>query len=94
MTPKEARGILGMVNGYSSEPIAYVKKLFADKVRAMHPDLGGAGGNLDNIKEARDVLIASLGGESACKQCRGRGYIKARMGSVECGRCGGEGTAI
>lgn len=90
MTPREARRILGMVNGYTVEA---VREMWLSKVRAAHPDAGGCGGNLDDITTARDVLISALGGETSCKQCLGRGYIKARLGSVECGRCGGEGTA-
>ncbi len=90
MTPREARRILGMVNGYTVEGVETQFRVFA---KANHPDNGGTGLGLCDAKEARDVLISALGGETACNQCLGRGYIKARLGSVECGRCNGEGTA-
>jgi hypothetical protein len=90
MTPKTAREILGMVNGYTVDE---VQQHFNAYVKAHHPDTGGDGVGLGDAKEARDVLISALGGEIGCTQCLGRGRVRGRLGSVECANCHGEGQA-
>jgi hypothetical protein len=64
---------------------------FRRKVKEDHPDAGGNGGDMALLTEAKDLLVAALCGKNTCVQCSGRGTIKARLGSVECGKCHGEG---
>ena len=86
MTPLEARAVLGIEGAYTSEGIQARAR---EMMRLAHPDNGGDGKGISAVKEARGVLLASLSGENTCKQCNGRGYIKARLGSVECAACSG-----
>lgn len=48
---------------------------------------------MDSIKTSRDILVRQLdaGEDNACVQCKGRGIVRATMGSRHCGACNGTG---
>jgi len=94
MTLQAARKLLGLLNGYTAET---VRAAFVAAVRKAHPDAGEIAGadvgrDVHALVEAKDLLLANLGGETPCPQCKGVGYVRARVGVIDCGRCGGEGT--
>lgn len=48
---------------------------------------------MDSLKGARDLLMRQIAAPSnnACVQCKGRGMVRAKMGSRPCGACNGTG---
>ena len=87
MTPRRAAIRLGLaLEGLDVEK---VNAAFAAKLRAAHPDTGGAGGGseIKELKEARNLLrryLAGIAGE--CIACGGTGrvHIKGTFMSVAC----------
>lgn len=65
---------------------------FCNAVKASHPDTGGEGADMDQLRQARNFLVLNLNGQNnACVQCRGRGMVQARVGMRPCGACKGTG---
>lgn len=89
MTKEQARAILKLHNGFT---IADVRRAFVAACNACHPDKGNTTGDLDDIVQARDLLLANALGDLTCNQCKGNGYIRGKIGVYDCGRCGGTGT--
>lgn len=90
MTELQARKILQLPERHT---VAEVRAAFVARCNALHPDSGGTGGDLAQVLEARDLLIGKAKDELPCTQCKGRGYIRARIGVQPCGKCDGKATA-
>jgi hypothetical protein len=86
MTPLVASRILKLSNGYTADDVR------AAFVREVNVNFSNPHADMDQITKAKDTLLGNLAGEFACVQCNGVGYVRGRVGSVECSRCGGEGT--
>lgn len=85
----EARKILHISNGYTEQT---VRDAFFIRLHEQHPDCGGGGGDIDRLKQARDVMLEKLGVKTPCPQCKGRGTVSLRFGVIDCTRC--EGTGV
>lgn len=70
-----------------------VQAAFSAAVKAAHPDNGGTGGDIDELKQARNELLrhTAAGRDFACRQCSGKGTVPARLGVRPCGACRGTG---
>lgn len=90
MRQADALALLGLT-GCETTPEA-VAMAFQRTVKATHPDAGGAGADMDKLKQARDALLNRRNvSDFACKQCSGRGTVPARLGVRPCGACRGTG---
>ena len=71
-----------------------VRQRFNERVKAAHPDNGGAGADMALLKEARDTLLAfcNISEETSCPVCKGHGTVQARIGVTPCHRCDGTGV--
>lgn len=85
-----ARKLLGLVEPYTEDDI---RAAFRAAVKALHPDAGGQGGDMDSIVAARDTLIGALTTGTICAQCGGTGSVRLRVGVTKCTRCKGAGAA-
>lgn len=87
MTPDRARELLGLLPDECSE--AAVHAAFARAVRAAHPDTGcGSVTTVNELQQARDVLMSNHDSISACQLCHGVGMVRGSMGWRQCGACG------
>ena len=70
-----------------------VQEAFVRAVKEKHPDAGAVPGiDINEFVVAKDLLLSNQPGEFTCPQCDGRGRINlGGVGTVECGRCHGEG---
>lgn len=55
-----------------------IRAAYSAKVKADHPDHGGAGHGILALKEARDQMLgrAPKPVDATCKVCRGTGWVK------------------
>lgn len=67
-----------------------VRGAYARAVKADHPDHGGSGHLLAQLKQARDALLNPQD-ISPCVLCRGVGKVKGRFGAQVCTACDGTG---
>lgn len=88
-----ARTLLGLIPEPTALDAGVIGAAFALAVKAAHPDNGGAGADMDQLKQARDELLRQVvaGGDFACRQCSGKGTVPARLGVRTCGACRGTG---
>ena len=72
-----------------------VLRKFKEKVRETHPDAGGKGGDMAELKWARDTLLAYVEEKAKvkpCPHCDGTGRKRLGNGrTVKCFHCGGTG---
>lgn len=71
-----------------------IKAAFNQRVKETHPDALKLGGtcDMDQLKQARELLLNRRNvSEFACKQCKGKGNVPARMGVKSCAACKGTG---
>lgn len=94
-----AAAVLGVSDDATDDE---VRQAFRTKARTMHTDTGGAGGDLDALKEARDVMLRrgvnqneEMQVKGGCVYCRGRGRVPSTTswGSDLCIACNGTGNA-
>lgn len=79
-----------------------IRAAWAQEIRACHSDTSESGTDnaprLAMLTQARDILLSQrIAPEIRCKQCRGRGTLKAlkgRMGVVKCPACKGTGDKL
>lgn len=67
-----------------------VRRAYAARVKANHPDHGGNGSLLATLKAARDTLLCHVE-VAPCKLCKGSGKVRFRFGVQTCTACGGSG---
>lgn len=97
----EAMEVLGLVGTAVAELTDEdVKIAFRLRCKQFHPDMvvvQYARGivpkwTMDEVGAARDTLLNRRNvSEFACKQCKGKGTVPARMGVKPCGACKGTG---
>ena len=87
MTPEEAVSLLALSPGAEEREI---RAAYARAVKADHPDHGGAGTLMAQLKEARRILLTQ-GEVPPCNLCRGVGKVRGRFGAQTCTACGGSG---
>lgn len=87
MTRDEAARLLSL--SPTAEDVE-VRSAYARAVKADHPDQGGAGTLIAQLKQARDVMLCHSE-IVPCNHCRGVGYIRGRFGARACMACGGSG---
>lgn len=79
-------GLEGAVNS------AAISAAFAEKVKEQHPDTGGPGTDMTQLKAARDHMRQVVAGENRrCKTCKGSGIVRVKMGATPCAACKGTG---
>jgi len=62
-----------------------VRAAYADKVKADHPDHGGAGIGLAALKKARDDMLSRPTRKAPCRVCNETGWV--RTGGFKPERC-------
>ena len=68
------------------------REAFNSEVKRLHPDTGGEGADISKLIAARNLVLNRRNdAEFACKQCKGKGTVSARMGVKPCGACKGTG---
>lgn len=87
MPVRQALGLLGLEPGCTA---AQVRKHYANAVMADHPDRGGPGTLIGQLKRARDALMCQHE-VSPCVLCKGRGRVQSRFGAQTCTACEGSG---
>lgn len=93
MQESKARSLLGMslMASLSKESI---RRAHHATVRAVHPDKGGAGGNVAEINEARKTLLSLVVAptiEYTCRNCNGSGTVSNGSFGSRCTFCKGTG---
>lgn len=78
-----------------------IRAAFAAKVKESHPDTGGSGGDIQQLKKARDLLIQNQGVQPfeefkgaaiyTCKMCNGSGRVAVGFSNIRCNTCNGTG---
>ena len=87
MGPRKAARLLGIAR--LSKP-KVIHRAFKEKAKSRHPDAGGDGGDLAELREARTVLLEYVkrrGTVVACESCDGTG----KRGQFKCMACNGNG---
>lgn len=91
-----ASQLLGLPSG--AEP-AEIRAAFATKVKAAHPDSGGTGGDIQQLKQARNILLEAhrlpkehVAAMHPCQMCSGRGMVSEGFGYQVCTTCNGTGV--
>jgi len=90
----EARRLLGVSEGATPEEI---RAAFTRAVKDAHPDAGGQGGDIQQLKWARNLLLERrLPNENTaaihpCPMCNGRGSVALGFGYERCTTCNGTG---
>jgi DnaJ-class molecular chaperone len=91
---QQARAILGVEADATEDQI---NRAFRATVKFEHPDAGGAGFDMAELKWARDLLLEHINQATAkpekapCPACRGRGNVLLGFKSEPCPTCGGAG---
>lgn len=87
MTRDEAARLLHLpTDALESE----VRGAYALRVKADHPDHGGTGALLAQLKSAKDIMMSQCA-IAPCKLCRGVAYTRGRFGVQRCTACKGSG---
>lgn len=66
---------------------AYVKGLYYEKSKEVHPDAGGSQEDFNAVAEARARLDAWIKKARRCRICKGKGYIVKNWNRKRCGIC-------
>lgn len=95
MTRAQAMALLCLSSDGLTFTDGDVRRAYAERVMANHPDHGGDGTLIARLKQARAALLISDTEShtdiSSCVLCSGRGKVKLRFGAQTCTVCGGSG---
>lgn len=97
MTRDEALMMLGLDAAMPTHD--EIRAGFTQRVKLAHPDTGGltteAARTIALLTTARNLLLRDATGQNIpCPQCRGRGTIRGKFGTLQCAACNGKGDKL